>query len=72
MDAVLGEDVLGNWENLLGGFIPLLPGEMELRPGDCKGLLNGWGDGLEGVESLEPDLEPPLFAPPGVVDGLLL
>lgn len=41
MDAVLGDDVLGNWENLLGGFIPLLPGETELRPGDCKGLLRG-------------------------------
>jgi len=48
---------------LLGGLIPFLPGEIEFRPGDCIGLLNGCWAGLEGVESLDPDLEGPLFDP---------
>lgn len=46
---------------MLGGLIPFLPGEIEFRPGDCIGLLNGCWTGLEGVESLDPDLEGPLF-----------
>lgn len=41
VEAVLGDDVLGNCDSLLGGLIPFLPGEMEFRPGDCRGLLNG-------------------------------
>lgn len=49
---------------MLGGLIPFLPGEIELRPGDCIGLLSGCWEGLEGVESREPDLEDPLFDPP--------
>ena len=48
---------------MLGGLIPFLPGEIEFRPGDCIGLLNGCCVGLEGVESLDPDLEDPLFDP---------
>lgn len=63
VEAVLGDDVLGSWDSLLVGLIPFLPGEMELRPGDCSGLLNGCWAGLEGVESLDPDLEGPLFDP---------
>lgn len=46
---------------MLGGLIPFLPGEIEFRPGDCIGLLSGCWVGLEGVESLDPDLEGPLF-----------
>lgn len=65
VEAVLGDEVLGNWDNLLGGLIPFRPGEIEFRPGDCMGLLNGCWAGLEGVESLDPDLEDPLFAPAG-------
>lgn len=48
---------------MLGGLIPFLPGEIEFRPGDCIGLLNGCCVGLEGVESLDPDLDGPLFDP---------
>lgn len=50
---------------MLGGLIPFLPGEIEFLPGDCIGLLNGCWAGLEGVESLDPDLEGPLFDPAG-------
>lgn len=53
------------------GLIPFLPGEIELRPGDCIGLVNGCWAGLEGVDSLDPDLDGPLFDPPGWVVGLV-
>lgn len=48
---------------MFGGLNPFLPGEIEFLPGDCIGLLNGCWAGLEGVESLDPDLEVPLFDP---------
>lgn len=35
------------------------------------GLLNGCWAGLEGVESLDPDLDGPLFAPAGWGAGLV-
>lgn len=37
---------------------------MEFLPGHCTGLLSGCWAGLEGVGSLDPDLEDPLFDPP--------
>lgn len=65
-EAVLGDAVRGNWDNLFGGVRPFLPGETEtdVRPGDCMGLVKACGGGLDGVESLDPDREEALLEPP--------